>query len=140
MDSGPTPSTASSTEPDGLDLDLLLNRLQQYKNAPRGVAESWAHAEGAAPNTTERIFYEAGFTAWFAYFFARNSAENQLHFSGKAEVASFLHNLDTKDAESRKRLATSVAAAVSPDLHERINRLQKTSILRPNKRRRTYSL
>ena len=127
---------------------LLLRQLQNYKRAPKGFLKSWQETQQADENSTARIFLNEGkFPAWFAYALLKNAAEVQYHFLGKADCNRLIVDLELESATSRKLLAARVAAAIEPELRNKVDSLHEKRIkpLRKdqmcqlsNKRRRQY--
>lgn len=128
---------------------LLLNQIKDYEGerGPKNLSQSWQKTHQAEEDSTARLFLEEGkFPAWFAYFLAKNGAENSGHFTGKADCRRLIAGLEKVSAENRKLLAKRVASNIPPQVKERIqhleNRVVKTlqndsMTQQSNKRRRT---
>ncbi|KJZ68997.1 hypothetical protein HIM_11613 [Hirsutella minnesotensis 3608] len=138
-------SSTSVSTPQTSRVALLVNQLRNYERAPKGFMKSWQETQRAEACSTARIFLDEGeFPAWFAYFLTKNAAETQYHFHGKADCSRFITDLETECFASRKLLAAQVAAAIGPELAQKINSLydrrikplQNGSMVHNSKKRR----
>lgn len=139
---------ASANESQSEQVTLLLKQLNNFERAPKRFMKSWRETQQAMENTTARIFLDEGkFSAWFAYFLTKNAVENRGHFLGKADCSRLIDNLESEPVESRRLLASRVAAAIQPEVEKRINSLFNKRIQplqdgsmsqHPNKRRREF--
>merc|ERR1712093_700225 len=111
----------SATERQFIQFTLLFNLLQNFQRAPKkDFIDSW--------KATARIFLDAGFAAWLAYFLARNAANAQYHLPGKAAYIRLIANLEEESTVHREKLAAQVTSAVPPDVAEKIDRLYANRI------------
>ncbi|KAM4063368.1 hypothetical protein HRG_013901 [Hirsutella rhossiliensis] len=138
--------TSSVNGPQTSRVALLFNQLSNYERAPKGFMKSWRETQQAGECSTARIFLDEGkFPAWFAYFLTKNAAETRYHFHGKAECSRLISDLETESVASRKLLAAQVAAAIGPEVaqkinslhHKRIKPLQNGSMVHDSKKRRS---
>lgn len=129
-------------------VSLLLSQLMNYGSydrAPKGFRESWQAVQQANKDSTPRIFFDAGFHAWFAYLITKNYTESSRHFSGKVECAQLLAELEDEPIQSRKLLAEQLALCVGGELKTNVSRLchrlnlsEDESMRSSHKRRRKF--
>jgi len=120
----------SATERQFIQFTLLFNLLQNFQRAPKkDFIDSWkATNQSTEGKATARIFLDAGFAAWLAYFLARNAANAQYHLPGKAAYIRLIANLEEESTVHREKLAAQVTSAVPPDVAEKIDRLYANRI------------
>lgn len=108
---------------------LLLKQLKEYRRAPRGLLQSWQEIQQVCGKSVAKIFLEEGqFPTWFAYFLFKSAAENQCHFTGKADYRRLIADLEGASTEENQALAREVAGRIEPDLREKVERLRRKVI------------
>lgn len=122
------------------DVDLLLDAVKSRQKFPRSCVKAYERLGDAAPDTTERLFFDCGgIPAWAAYVLTEKVANSTGHASGKAKRQRLLGRIAATTSESRRNLAAQVAAATEPD-RERIEQLVRTAQHQPDRIRRPISM
>ena len=99
-----------------MDVEAIVQSLTKYLEfgkAPKGLAQAYRDAAKADQNSTERIFLDAGSSAWFAYFLTKRTL-TQGHFVGRARLNELIQSLEEAPPDHRRLLAQQVRQSIPP--------------------------
>jgi hypothetical protein len=100
-----------------------------YQRTPNGFHQALDQARCAPQHATARIFHNASFKAWLAYFLATNSSSR--HYTGKSAAQKSITALEQLSIDHQKMVADEVTKVVPH--HTVQNELEK--LPRAKKRR-----
>ncbi|KAF5132962.1 hypothetical protein E5D57_003584 [Metarhizium anisopliae] len=88
-----------------------LRNAQQFTRPPKRLRQAFkttSELKTHEREDTSRIFLEAGFRAWLAYFLATNAIGGTCHYQGKANDVAVISNVQKKSSEEKRILALGV--------------------------------
>lgn len=94
---------------------MLLEAVKTRQKFLQADIRSYDKVREGDNNTTEKIFWENGFSPWLAYIVTKRHAESTSHASGKAKRQRLLERIEARDVDARRRFAAQVAAAIEPE-------------------------
>lgn len=86
-----------------------LNRVETFRRPPKDLKRSFEAASQQNKAETSRIFLEAGYQAWLAYFPVTKAVQGTSHFQGKAKHANLISTLCKRSSLEKQVIATSVS-------------------------------
>ncbi|KAF1962873.1 hypothetical protein CC80DRAFT_99430 [Byssothecium circinans] len=118
--------------------EVCMRHLQSewgFSKAPRLLVQQFQQARLGGETDTARIFLDAGFQAWFAYFLATKSSQGGSHYTGQRAEQHTISALQQLSTTDKKTVATALAntevhATVQAAIEEltKRHRLQNTEL------------
>lgn len=128
---GPQPNQHIITDPVEIFRKHLVSEWTR-KKTPYGLDGALAKATDSGPDDTDRIFLNAGFPAWVAYFLATNG---ESHYEGRQAQLQAIGAFNQLPTEERMLGAKRVAETVP---HATVRNAIDKMLQEPKRRRKLF--
>jgi hypothetical protein len=126
-------------QPNARAAALVTRYYETLSRGPYGTKDALQEMMDGDVNSMQRIIHDVSENAWVAYCAAKKATMSEHGFSGKAELARALDNLNPKSTDDQRIFAEELAYAIEAIQTTGKDR-STTSKDKSSKRRRTHSL